>query len=228
MSVAARNWSTLRPCRLQLAWAVMMRWTKVVPASERVPWVMRRHITPARRPCAAVLFVGSTPSTSRNRNTSVPLAQQVRVALREIRDVPASRLAWYSISLASLVAAIVFMLQSTQPGSLLAAGAVGLFLYRYVRNRHLQMLRLFVRKTGKIPEVRMITCKDEQLTVHIDRAGAGLYLRINETITACNRRIFFGKAMTVAIRTDSPQDELNRALNDTGVHYVRPDVVEKP
>ena len=55
----------------------MMRWTKVVPASERVPWVMRRHITPERRPCSAVLFVGSTPSTSRNRNTSVPLAQQV-------------------------------------------------------------------------------------------------------------------------------------------------------
>jgi serine/threonine protein kinase len=157
----------------------------------------------------------------------VPLVQQVRVALREIRDVPPSRMAWYSISLASLVAAIVFMVRSAQPGSLLAAGVVGLFVYRYVRNRPLQMLRLFVRRIGRIPEVRMITCKDDQLTVYVDRAGAGLYSRINETLTACNRRLFFGNAMTVAIRTDSPKDELDRALNDTGVHYVRPDVIEK-
>ena len=154
-------------------------------------------------------------------------ADHLLTTISSIRELPPSTFAWYGTGAIALALAIVLFFKSIDPGGLLAAAVVGLLFYRYVRNRPQEMLRRFVRATGKMPEVRLITFKDGQLTVHVDRAGAQLYDRINNRLAACNRKLFFGKAMTVAVRTDRPREEIQQALGESGVHYVREDVTEQ-
>jgi len=157
---------------------------------------------------------------------SVSVADYFRNAVSSIRELPVSNVAWYAVGAVVVTLSVVLFFKSIDLGRFFAVAVISLLFYRYVRNRPHEMLRRFVRAIGKMPEVRLITFRDGQLTVYVDRAGALLYDRINDRLAACNRKIYFGKAMTVAVRTDPPRDEIQQALSESGVHYVREDVIE--
>lgn len=160
------------------------------------------------------------------RLRSVSVADHVRSAVNSIREIPLPNAAGYAVGVVAVTISVVLFFKSIDLGGFFAVAVIGLLLYRYVRNRPHEMLRRFVRAIGKMPEVRLITFRDGQVTVYVDRAGAQLYDRINDRLTACNRKLYFGKAMTVAVRTDRPREEIQQALNESGVHYVRADALE--
>ena len=85
----------------------------------------------------------------------------------------------------------------------------------------------FVRKVARVPEVRFIVCRDRQITVSVDRAAGQLYARINNQLSACNRKLFFGEPMSVVIRSDLTPEETRQWLSAPGVHYVRENAGQK-
>jgi len=89
--------------------------------------------------------------------------------------VPPSRYFWLGLTAAGLGMALFFSLSQIGVGGALFLTLAGLFIYRYVRNRPQQIQGLFVRRVSKIPEVRLITIQDRQITVVVDRpVGATL------------------------------------------------------
>jgi len=102
---------------------------------------------------------------------------------------------------------------------------LGLLVYRYIRNRKNRMVKRFVAKVSKFPEVKTITCSDSLLTVIVDKAQAKLYIRINSLIDAMNKKLYFGEALKAAVRDDLSEEDFQRILRAPGVLYVRDDVI---
>lgn len=80
---------------------------------------------------------------------------------------------------------------------------------------------------SKFPEVRAIRISDDQIFVIVDEAKAKLYLRINSLVEAVNRKIYFGKPVKAAVRDDLPNGEFQQILRESGIVYVREDIVLK-
>lgn len=104
---------------------------------------------------------------------------------------------------------------------------VVLIIYRYIRNRKHRMLKKFTANVSKFPEVRAIRISDDQIVVIVDEAKAKLYLRINSLVEAVNRKIYFGKPVKAAVRDDLPNGEFQQILRESGIVYVREDIVLK-
>lgn len=104
---------------------------------------------------------------------------------------------------------------------------VVLIIYRYIRNRKHRMLKKFTANVSKFPEVRAIRISDDQIFVIVDEAKAKLYLRINSLVEAVNRKIYFGKPVKAAVRDDLPNGEFQQILRESGIVYVREDIVLK-
>jgi len=102
----------------------------------------------------------------------------------------------------------------------------GLLAYRRIRNQPRRMSELFVRKVAKIPEVRLIVCKEGNFTVGVDRAVGQLYGRINAQLNQCNSKLYFGRHMSVVIRDDLSPAETRQLLAGAGVQYVRDDTTQ--
>jgi hypothetical protein len=111
-------------------------------------------------------------------------------------------------------------------GRVLFVATVGLLGYRYVRHQPRRVQEAFVRSVARIPEVRVIRAEDADLTVVVERATSRLYGRINTQLSRGNRKLFFGRPMSVAIRHDLTPEELRQLLNSPGVRYVREDPPE--
>jgi len=103
---------------------------------------------------------------------------------------------------------------------------IGLLIYRHIRNQPRKVLDLFVRKVAKIPEVRFIFFEEGKITVGVDQAGGQLYGRINNHLSYCNRKLFFGNPMSVVIRHDLSSEEIRQMLAGAGVQYVRDDALQ--
>ena len=103
-----------------------------------------------------------------------------------------------------------------------------LLVYRYIRNRKSRMLKKFTAKVSKFPEVLAISQKDDQITVVVEHAKASLYLKINSLIEAVNKKLYFGSQVKAAIRDDLSSEDFQSILRESGVAYVREDVVLKP
>ncbi|MHC1767968.1 MAG: hypothetical protein AB9869_27470 [Verrucomicrobiia bacterium] len=80
---------------------------------------------------------------------------------------------------------------------------------------------------ARIPEVRLITFRNQQFTVVIDRPIAQLYSRINQQLQTANRKLYFGEPMTVSIIHGVEADAMKRLLSNSGVQHVREDVVKE-
>ncbi len=104
---------------------------------------------------------------------------------------------------------------------------VVLIVYRYIRNRKHRMLKKFTAKVSKFPEVRAIRINEDQIVVIVDEAMAKLYLRINSLVEDTNRKIYFGKPVKASVRDDLPNGEFQRILRESGIVYVRGDIVLK-
>jgi len=126
-----------------------------------------------------------------------------------------------------LVAAIIFT--NINWSILIGLTFFGLLIYRYVRNRKSRMLNRFVAKVSKFPEVKAISFKEDRITVVVEKAQAKIYIRVNSLINALNKKLYFGRPLTVAVRDDLSQDELQRMMREPGALYVSEDsILEVP
>jgi serine/threonine protein kinase len=126
-----------------------------------------------------------------------------------------------------LVAAIIFT--NINWSILIGLTLFGLLIYRYVRNRKSRMLNRFVAKVSKFPEVKAISVKEDRITVVVEKAQAKIYIRVNSLINALNKKLYFGRPLTVAVRDDLTKDEFQQMMREQGVAYVSEDsILEAP
>jgi len=105
---------------------------------------------------------------------------------------------------------------------------VGLIIFRTIKNRKKRMLKRFVLKVAKIESVLAIRVLENSVTVVVDRAKASQYIRINSMVDDINKKRFIGKSLEVAIKDDLSEEEFQHMLRETGVQYVRDDIVLEP
>jgi predicted Ser/Thr protein kinase len=110
-------------------------------------------------------------------------------------------------------------------GSLLAFLIIGLFVYRYIKNRKSRMLKRLVSRVTKFESVKAIRVHEDVVTVVVDEAQASMYIRINSLVDELNKKLYFGKPIRVAIQDDLSQDQFQSMLRETSVVYVRDDIV---
>ena len=126
-----------------------------------------------------------------------------------------------------LVLAAIILLTKINLWALGSYVLVVLIVYRYIRNRKHRMLKKFTANVSIFPEVRAIRISENQIVVFVDEAKAKLYLRINSLVEAVNRKIYFGKPVKAAVRDDMPSGEFQQILRESGIVYVREDIVLK-
>jgi serine/threonine protein kinase len=127
-----------------------------------------------------------------------------------------------------IIAAAALLFTRIQWGSLLSAALIALLIYRGVRNRKRRMLAGFTKKISSLPEVKAVIIREDEVTVVLDKAPARTYIRITSFIDAINSKLFIGKPLKAAIKDDLAEQEFQRLLRQTGVVYVRDDVVLGP
>lgn len=122
-----------------------------------------------------------------------------------------------------LLAYLVFA--QIELGTVVLLLLIGLPVYRYVRNRRVRMIQRFVDRVSKLPEVLVVTVRDNTITVIVENAKASHYIRINSLLEVANKKLFHGDPLEVAIRDDLPDSELQSILREPGVRFVREGVV---
>ncbi len=122
-----------------------------------------------------------------------------------------------------LIIAALLIITKIHWANLLWLVIVGLMIYRYIRNRKNRMLKRFVAKISKFPDVRAISIRENQITVIAEKAQAKLYIRINSLIDSINNKLYIGKHLEVAVRDDLAPEEFQNILRESGVVYVRND-----
>jgi predicted Ser/Thr protein kinase len=108
-------------------------------------------------------------------------------------------------------------------GGLIGPAFIGLFIYRYVRNRKKRLVAAFAKKLSKFPEVRLVTVRDDRVIVAVDKAPAKVYIRITALVDELNRSLFIGKDIRAEIKTEIPEVEATALLTQVGVVYARED-----
>lgn len=129
------------------------------------------------------------------------------------------------IVVAVLVVAAILIFTDIQWANLLWIGILGLLVFRYVKNRKKRMLKRFVSQVSKIKAVRAIRIKEDSITVVVDKAQASQYIRINSLADEINKKLYFGRSVEVAVRDDIPEEEFQTMLRETGIAFVRDDVI---
>jgi hypothetical protein len=124
------------------------------------------------------------------------------------------------IALAAVLVAVKF-----NWGGLIGPAIIGLFVYRYVRNRKKRLLASFVKKVAKFPEVRLVTAKEDKVTVVVDKAPAKVYIRITALVDELNGKLFFGKDVVAEVKSEVPEAEARTLLTQVGVVYAREDTL---
>jgi tRNA A-37 threonylcarbamoyl transferase component Bud32 len=129
---------------------------------------------------------------------------------------------------AIVVVAALLIFTKIQWANLVAIGFVVLLVYRNIKNRKKRMLKRFVAKVTKMESVRAVRIHEDVVTVVVDEALASQYIRINSMLDEINKKRFIGRQVEVAVRDDLSDDEFQRMLRETGIQYVRDDIVLKP
>ena len=102
---------------------------------------------------------------------------------------------------------------------------LGFLIYRRVRNRKVRLLKRFVAKVSEVPSVKAVIIKEDRVTVVVEKAQANIYIRVNSLIDQVNKKLYFGKHLTVAVRDDLTGEEFQRLIREPGVAYVHEDIV---
>ncbi len=121
-----------------------------------------------------------------------------------------------AIALAAILVAAKF-----NWGGLIGPAFIALFVYRFVRNRKRRMIATFTKKLGRFPEVRLVSVRDDRITVVVDKAPAKVYIRITALVDELNRSLFIGKDVKAEIKTEIPEVEARTMLTQVGVVYAR-------
>jgi len=159
---------------------------------------------------------------------AIPIGERIRDGLESLKSLQGSTLSWVAIVAALLVVVLALWVvgKRVDIGYLIIIFVVGMWLYRHYRNRGQKMLKRFVAKVSKMPEVRLIAFQNNCATVVIDRVQAKTYLRINSLMESVNKKLYFGKPMVAAVRDDVTPEEFRRMLKEPGVLYVCEDAFE--
>src|SRR5262245_11417950 len=162
-------------------------------------------------------------------STAVPLKERIREGLRSLREVRTSQ---WLVGLGLVVGAVV-LLTAVNTGAkafwdFAFLAAIGLLVYRRIRNRRQHLLRKFCGRVKKLSEVRIVTVDGQQVTVVADKALAKTYVRVNAALDAVNTSMFFGDPFSVVVRDGLTSDDERGLLSGPGVVYVRRDVLEGP
>jgi hypothetical protein len=184
---------------------------------------------PQERYADARLLARDLRDLRRHTEAGIAVRTSWRVRIAEtwerLLHLPPSQYIWVGAGLAGAGFALYYSLARLGPATSVFLGMAGLYLYRHVRTRPQRAQELFVRRIGKIPEVRLVTTQDRHFTVVVDRPVAQLYGRINQSLQSCNRKLYFGAPLTVSILHGLDPDRTNQLLSSPGVQFVREDVV---
>ena len=125
------------------------------------------------------------------------------------------------ILLAAIALAAVLVAINFDWGGLIGPAFMGLFFYRFLRNRKKRMIAAFAKKVAKFPEVRLVTVRNDRVVVVVDQAPAKVTIRITALVDDLNRSLFFGKDIKAEIRTNLTEAETTSMLTQVGVLYAR-------
>lgn len=126
---------------------------------------------------------------------------------------------------AILVVAALLIFAEIKWANLVGIGIIGLLVYRHIKNRKKRMLKRFVSQVSKIETVKAIRIQGDSIIVVLDKAMASQYIRINSMVDAINKKLYFAKHVEVAVRDDLSEEEFQRTLRESGVQYVRDDII---
>jgi serine/threonine protein kinase len=166
------------------------------------------------------------------RNTESGLATKTSWRLRltetweRVRSLSIGQYGWFAAVALALGFALYLSFSRIGIGGVTFVAATGIILYRRIRNRPQRMQEWFVRRVSKIPEVLLVSAHDRQFTVVVERPVAQLYTRINQHLQYCNRKLYFGRPMTVSILHELSMEKTRQLLSGPGVQFVRPDVLQ--
>jgi serine/threonine protein kinase len=155
---------------------------------------------------------------------SLPAGDRIKAWLQSVQSsVPLGNKGLIILA-AVLVLAVILLFTRVQWGSLIGPAFLGLFLYRFVRNRKRRLLSDFAKRISKMREVKSIIIQEDRVTVILDKAPAKTYLHINSQFEALNSRLFFGKPATIEIKDDLTDSEVQKLVRQPGVTYIREDI----
>ncbi len=158
----------------------------------------------------------------------VSLAERLSEALQAFDGLGArTRPALLVGAIVVLSALTVFFLLRGGASNLLTLGLLGLFGWRYWRNRDRRALRKLTAKLKRIPEVRVVAYEGTRVTVVVDKAVAKTYLRVNTLLEATNERLFWGQPFSALVRDDLDPQATRELFSGSGVLYVRKDVLDQ-
>ncbi|HYK89036.1 MAG TPA: serine/threonine-protein kinase [Acidobacteriota bacterium] len=159
---------------------------------------------------------------------AIPIGDRIREGIESIRGFQGSTLIWLAIIAGILFLGFILWLVGKRGDIwwLVSLVVVGMWLYRYYRYRGRRLLKRFVTKVSRFPEVKLISFQKNRATVVVDRMQARTYLRVNSLIEAANKKLYFGEPMVAAIRDDVGSEEFRRMLQEPGVLYIREDAFD--
>jgi predicted Ser/Thr protein kinase len=128
-----------------------------------------------------------------------------------------------AILFGAIALATVLVAAKINWGGLIGPAFIALFVYRFFRNRKKRLVAAFVKKVSRFPEVRLVTVREDRVTVVVDKAPAKVYIRITALVDDLNRGLFFGKDIKAEIRTEVTDAETTAMLTQVGVAYARED-----
>ena len=132
------------------------------------------------------------------------------------------------IAAVAIAVTVILLAVRINWASLIGPAILGLFVYRWARNRKRQMLAKFAQKIAKVPSVRAVIVKEDKVTVLADKPQAALYLRTTSLIDGINKRLVFGRPVEAEVREVVAEEEFQKLLRQTGVLYVRDDTPSAP
>jgi serine/threonine protein kinase len=164
--------------------------------------------------------------TESGRLRSLTILDRWNDALDQVKHLKSKEYALIAAAILGPILLVFLTFSGVGSGKILGYVVVGFLLYRYFRNRAQRERERLIRKVSRIPEVRLITLAERNLTVIVDRPVAQLYGRINQLAENSNRSLFFGKPLSVIIRHEVGAEETQKLLSGPSVHYVRNDVTK--
>jgi hypothetical protein len=157
----------------------------------------------------------------------VSLAARLSEALHSFEGLGAQARPLALVGALSVLALLAVVFARGGAGNLFALGLLGLFGWRYFRNRDRRILRKLAAKLKRIPEVRVVAFEGRRVTVVADQAVAKTYLRVNTLVEATNAGLFWGGPFSAAVRDDLDAQQTRALFAGSGVLYVRKDVLDQ-
>jgi predicted Ser/Thr protein kinase len=196
----------------------------LTPELHRIVFRCLRKNPDDRYPDAAALAADLKrlkQSLETGTSTKLPAGERLRGWLESLKLAFPGGTRGMLILLAAIAVAAVLVAVKFNWGGLIGPAFIGLFVYRYARNRKKRLVANFAKKLGRFPEVRLVTVRDDRLTVVVDPAPAKVYLRINALLDELNRSLFVGKDIKGEIKTDIDDVQARTMMTQMGVVYAR-------